>query len=401
MTSPLHLTRRRALAWGGALVAAGVGDVAFAQTSGDAKFVLVILRGAMDGLAAVPAIGDPRYRALRGGLALPAPGETDGALPIGDGFALHPRLSFLHGRWTAGELAVLHATSPPYRSRSHFDGQDVLETGATRVFGADDGWLNRALSCLPQSANARAVGIGAAVPLVLKGAAAVSNWAPSFAPAASEDTLMRLADLYSGDALLAPTLQRAAATAETVGADNRMGLTRGGPAGYATLARAAANLVSAPDGPACAVVSLEGWDTHANQGGANGALALRLAGLDAALAALKDGMGGHWQRTVVVVATEFGRTVAENGTAGTDHGTGGAAFALGGAVRGGRMLGDWPTLAPNALHEGRDLAPANDLRGLFASVLRDHWGLDAAALRARVFPDLGMEALHSGLVAGA
>jgi uncharacterized protein (DUF1501 family) len=132
------------------------------------------------------------------------------------------------------------------------------------------------------------------------------------------------------------------------------------------------------------VLSFDGWDTHANQGAGEGLLAARLGGLDEALRTLKDGLGSTWRNTVVIVASEFGRTVAVNGSGGTDHGTGGVAFALGGAVRGGRMIGDWPTLA--ALHEGRDLAPANDMRGLFMAVLRDHWGLDRAALNNTVFP---------------
>jgi len=392
-----RLHRRQALALGASLLVAGAGDVAFAQAQGEAKLVLIILRGAMDGLAAVPPIGDPNYRALRGMLALDA-GET---LALSDGFALHPRLTFVHERWQARELAVLHAASSPYRARSHFDGQDVLETGAPGVFGAEDGWLNRALQNLAPGAPARGVGIGASVPLVLKGAAEASNWAPSITPAASEDTLARLARLYEGDALLQPTLARAVETAGIVGAAHHDGAMRGGPAGYATLTRAAANLLAAPEGPACAVISLDGWDTHANQGAANGALALRLAGLDAGLRALKDGLGAHWPPTSGLGPTECGRPAAVNGTAGTDHGPGGVAFARGGAVRGGRMLGAWPTLAANALHEGRDLAPANDVRGLFAAALRDHWGIDAGVIRHRVFPGLAPGALIGDLVARA
>lgn len=384
------MNRRHALVgMGAAGLVLSAGQVSFAQSSGSKKFVLVILRGAMDGLAAVAPYADPAYATARGRLALASPGQADGVLPIAEGFGLHPRLPFLHEAWTANELSVLHATCSPYRSRSHFDGQDVLENGGANVFGLADGWLNRAISLLPATDSAAAVAIGGSIPIVLRGPAPVSSWAPSTAPAVPEDTIARLTDLYAGDTLLSPALARAVDTASIVG-DAAMQGGMGGrnlPGGYRILAAAAARILSAPGGPAAAVMSFEGWDTHANQGGANGALALRLQGLDTAMRTLKTDLGPVWKDTVVVVATEFGRTVAENGTGGTDHGTGGAAFALGGAVRGGRMLGDWPTLSSNALFEGRDLAPVNDVRGLFAGVLRDHWGLDQADLRRRIFPE--------------
>lgn len=388
--TPIKMNRRHALlGMGAAGLALSAGRVAFARTSGSRKFVLVILRGAMDGLAAVAPHADPAYAAARGRLALALPGETNGVLPVAEGFGLHPRLSFLHETWSAGELSVLHATCSPYRARSHFDGQDVLENGGANVFGPGDGWLNRAVALLPSSGSAAAVAIGGSIPIVLRGAAPVSSWAPSTAPAVPEDTIARLTDLYAGDALLSPALAQAVDTAAIVGDAAMEGMMGGRnlPGGYRILAAAAARILSAPGGPAAAVMSFEGWDTHANQGAAEGALALRLQGLDTALRTLRTDLGPVWNDTVVVVATEFGRTVAENGTGGTDHGTGGAAFALGGAVRGKRMLGDWPTLSSNALFEGRDLAPVNDVRSLFAGVLRDHWGLDRTDLRRRIFPE--------------
>jgi uncharacterized protein (DUF1501 family) len=208
-------------------------------------------------------------------------------------------------------------------------------------------------------------------------------------------------DLYARDTLLGPALARAVETAEIV-ADAGMpaagGRARGrfGPGAYRALAVAAAKLLAAPQGPAAAVLAFDGWDTHVNQGGADGQLAQRLAGLDAALAALKAGLGPAWAQTAVVVATEFGRTAAENGNRGTDHGTGAAAFVLGGAVKGGRIIGDWPSLAK--LHENRDLAPANDLRGLFATVLEEHWGLERRFLTQTVFPGLAGARMAPGLV---
>jgi uncharacterized protein (DUF1501 family) len=299
-------------------------------------------------------------------------------------------------------LTILPACASPYRERSHFDAQDVLETGAAEVFGASDGWLGRALTALPPELKRDAVAISGSLPLVLRGSASATSWAPSLGPSASDDTLSRLMDLYAGDALLGPALASAIATNSIASASGLEGMEgkgrRGGPGAYKGLADAAARLLSAEGGPAAAVLSFDGWDTHANQGAANGQLALRLAGLDTALRALRRGLGAHWAKTVVAVVTEFGRTVAENGTGGTDHGTGSAAFLLGGAVSGGKFGGDWPGLAPRALFQGRDLAPANDLRSVFMTVLQDHWGLERDTLGRTVFPDAGGVRAFSGLV---
>ena len=402
MTLPL-MTRRAALIAGGAAFLAGsAGALTVSKQAGDRKFVLVILRGAMDGLAAVAPYGDPHYRAARGKLALAAPGEAGGVLPLTDGFGLHPNLTFLHAQWNGGALAILPACASPYRERSHFDGQDVLETGAAEVFGASDGWLGRALTALPLGEAREAVAISSALPLVLRGSTSATSWAPSFAPSASDDTLNRLMDLYAADAILGPALASAIETnaiASASGMDSMDGNgRRAGPGAYKGFAEAAGRLLSAEGGPAAAVLSFDGWDTHANQGAANGQLALRLAGLDAALSALKDGLGPHWQKTVVAVVTEFGRTVAENGTGGTDHGTGSTAFLLGGAVSGGKFAGDWPGLAPKALFEGRDVMPANDLRSVFMAVLKDHWGLERGLMTRTVFPDAGGVRAMEGLV---
>lgn len=402
MTLPL-MTRRAALIAGGAAFLSGsAGALTFSKQAGDRKFVLVILRGAMDGLAAAAPYGDAHYRALRGKLALAAPGESGGVLPLTEGFGLHPNLTFLHAQWTSDALAILPACASPYRERSHFDGQDVLETGAAEVFGASDGWLGRALTALPSGAAREAVAISSALPLVLRGSSSATSWAPSFAPSASDDTLNRLMDLYAGDAMLGPALASAIETnaiASASGMDSMDGKgRRAGPGAYKGLAEAAGRLLSAEGGPAAAVLSFDGWDTHANQGAANGQLALRLAGLDAALRALKDGLGPHWSQTVVAVVTEFGRTVAENGTGGTDHGTGSTAFLLGGAVSGGKFAGDWPGLAPKALFQGRDVAPATDLRSVFMTVLQDHWGLERGLMTRTVFPDAGALRAIEGLV---
>lgn len=399
MARPL-LTRRALLASGAlAAVVAGVSARA-ALAAGphpDRKLVFVILRGGLDGLAAVPPIGDPAYQRLRGKLALPAAGEANGVLPLSDGLALHPALKGLHELYGQGEAAILHAAATPYRERSHFDGQDVLESGASKVFGRDDGWLNRALQALP--APREAVAIGAAVPLVLQGSAPATSWAPNVLPGADDDTLGRLMDLYAGDPVLGPALASALELDKVASGMGMEGDGRGGRRliDYEPVARAAGRLLAAEGGASLAVVSADGWDTHANQGAAQGALALRLAALDRALLGLKAELGAHWAKSVIIVATEFGRTVAINGTGGTDHGTAAAAFLLGGAVKGGKLLGDWPALA--RLHEGRDLLPVNDLRALFKGALASHWGLDRAALDARVFPDSAAVRPLDGLLA--
>jgi uncharacterized protein (DUF1501 family) len=410
MLTDRTISRRRLLQHAGALGLASFGHLAFAATPGDRKFVFVILRGAMDGLAAVAPYGDAAYRSARGRLAFDPPGSGDtGLLPLVDGFGLNPRLPFLHELWRNREMAFMHACATPYRDRSHFDGQDVLESGANRVFSATDGWLNRALLARPNHAteqapkhapNREGIAIAATVPLVLRGPAPSSSWAPSTAPSAAQDTLARLMDLYAGDALLAPALASAVHNQQTVAESPMMtaGGERPNTSAQVRMAEAAARLLVAPNGPAAAVLSLDGWDTHANQGTLQGALALRLTGLDSSLRALKSGLGPQWADTVVVVATEFGRTVAENGTGGTDHGTGSLAFVLGGAVHGARMLGDWPTLARSALYEGRDLAPVNDLRGLLMAVLSEHWRIESDVLQRQVFPGVGRTQTFPNLV---
>lgn len=379
------LSRRTALKLGGAFgLASLAGQAAFADTTGERKLVIVILRGALDGLTALAPVADGHYRSARGDLALP----EGTVLATAEGFGLHPSLKAAHALWSAGELALMHAASGPYRDRSHFDGQDVLEGGGPGVFATSDGWLNRAVALRP--GKPAPVAIASSLPLILRGPAQATSWSPSIAPTPDDDTLTRLMRLYDGDKVLEPALAQAIETSGIVGEGMMSGreARRAANQAYAPLATAAAKLMTAPGGPEAAVLSFDGWDTHANQGGEQGLLARRLAALDDALSALKTGMGAHWTRTAVLVMTEFGRTVALNGSNGTDHGTGGLAWLAGGAVRGGRILGDWPGLAPGVLHEGRDLAPANDLRALAAGVLQAHWGLESADLKNEVFPGL-------------
>lgn len=389
MSDLMSITRRSALAGLGAIsLTAVAGAHARAASAANRKLIIVILRGALDGLSAAPKLDDPHIEALRADLV------PDGALPLGDGFALHPELKTMHGLYQAGEMALLHAAAGPWRDRSHFLAQDLLESG-TATTPTGDGWLNRAMLRAP--APLAAVSIGPTQPLILRGAAETSSWSPPALPEASEDTIARLMDLYAGDALLGPALAQALET-DAVAGDMAMGQRARGPGaqfGYAVALEAVGRLMAAEGGPDIGVVSLDGWDTHSRQ---NTFLTPRLRALDAGLDRLKQALGPAWPRTAVALVTEFGRTVAENGGQGTDHGTGGVAFLLGGGVRGGRILGDWPGLAPRALYEGRDLYPANDLTALFTGLLMEGFGHARADLERDIFPGSAAPAM-TGLLA--
>jgi uncharacterized protein (DUF1501 family) len=393
--------------------------LAFANAPTDARFVFVLLRGALDGLSAVPPVGDPHYANLRGQIALAKSGEG-AALPLDGTFGLHPSLRFLHSCYAAKELMVLHAVASPYRERSHFDGQDVLEGGGVRPHETQSGWINRALAALPAGPARSGVALGANVPLAMRGSVEVASWSPTKIATLDYETLARITDLYARDPLLSRRLAEAlesdaiaseardAANAEDDGGatmaakDNVVARDakerRNNNARYTEAARAAANFLKRDDGPRVAMFDTTGWDTHANEGGAQGQLALRLRGLDAALEVFRESLGPTWRKTVILVATEFGRTAAINGTRGTDHGTGAAAFLLGGAVTGGRVLADWPGLSRGNLHEARDLRATRDLRAIMKGVLHDHLGVASAALDSQVFPGSSAARAMDGLV---
>ena len=416
------------LAAGGALLTSRL-SFANTTTTGKSRFVFVILRGALDGLAAVPPHGDRDYASLRRDLAMPA----NSVLPLNDLFGLHPSLTFLSESFGARELIVFQAIASPYRERSHFDGQDVLENGYTRAHAAQSGWLNRALAAIPAERITNpelGVALGQNIPLVMRGPAAVTSWSPSKLAALDEDTLERITDLYSSDPVLAGRLADALAAdaiadspmmsatdamntsgaVSTVGAvadpastlapnpRNKLEAARGGGARYAEVIHAAAEFLRRDDGPKVAVFDTTGWDTHANEGAAQGQLAGRLAALDSGLRTLKQQLGPVWNDTAVLLATEFGRTAAINGTRGTDHGTATAAFLVGGAVRGGRVIADWPGLSSRALYQGRDLMPTQDMRSVLKGVMEEHLLIPPRALDTTVFPDSGAAKALSGLV---
>jgi uncharacterized protein (DUF1501 family) len=347
------------------------------------------LRGAADGLAIAAPYGDAHYASMRGELALQPPGGEQGLLKLDGLFGLHPSLAATHESFRAGDALIVHAVASPYRERSHFDGQDLLENGASRVAALRDGWLNRALAPIG-GRSTHAIALAQNTPLVLRGDNAVTSWAPSRLPDADDSTLRRLQDLYADDDFFASRLEQALTSQDIASGmgdvDNQR--RRGNEAQqFGELMSAAARFLTAVDGPNIAVVELGGWDTHANQGTTQGSLANRLAALDRGIANLRDGLGSAWENSVVAVVTEFGRTVRVNGTRGTDHGTATAAILAGGAVKGGKVLADWPGLATKDLFEGRDLRPTIDIRSLFKSVLLEHLRVPTGFVEDTVFPD--------------
>jgi uncharacterized protein (DUF1501 family) len=366
----------------------------------DPRFLTIILRGALDGLGAVAPVGDPDWMALRGDKALKSDGEH-AALPLDSFFALNPAMPNLHRMFKAGQATIVHATATPYRERSHFDGQDVLESGIGKPGAVDTGWLNRALLALASDGRidprgGRAIGVGPVTPLVVRGQAPVMSWAPQQLLPAGDDTQARLLDLYRHtDAKLASALEsriRLAALGRAGGIDGANDAQLPPPgiarvrAFFADAAGTAARYLARSDGPRVGALGFVGWDTHINEGVAMGQLANLLGALDGAVAAVETSMGDSWRETVVAVVTEFGRTARINGTDGTDHGTGTVALLAGGALKGGRVIADWPGLKAANLYEGRDLKPTIDLRSVLKGVLRDHLRVEEGALAASVFP---------------
>jgi len=374
---------------------------AFASVPGDRRMVFVILRGAVDGLAAVPPHGDKDYAAIRGQLAL----TTNGATPLHDldgMFGLHPALANLKAMYDARELIAFQNICSPYRDRSHFDGQNVLETGAVKPHAIGDGWLNRALTPMGLGDGVHALAVAQTPPLLLTGPARATSWMPAQLPTPDAAFLARVKLLYARDAVLsqslddALSLQSAAMIASDDPSDKKAG--PGNAANLNPLFAGAGRLLAADNGPRVAVLDISGWDTHINEGAGDGALARRLAALDGGLDALKTALGPNWSKTAVVMATEFGRTARPNGNGGTDHGTGGASFLLGGAVAGGHVHAEWTGLSNAALQDGRDQPARTDLRALFKGVLAEHMGVPASALSGAVFPDSGTVAPMTGLI---
>jgi uncharacterized protein (DUF1501 family) len=416
MPALLHASTRREMLLGSGALFAWAFAPKIARAEGrDPRFLTIVLRGALDGLAAVAPVGDPDWIKLRGDNALKLDGATP-ALPLDGFFALNPAMPNLHRLYRAGQALVVHAAATPYRERSHFDGQDVLESGLARPGRADTGWLNRALAKLEpddrvrNGANSRRTfAVGPITPLVVRGPAPVLSWVPPRLPPVSDDTTMRLLDLYRHtDPTLAQVLEERlslAALAPDAPRDRRpadmgpavqIGNINQVRAYFAEATGAAAKFLANPDGPRVGALALDGWDTHTNE---EPRLSPLLGALDAALGAVEAGMGAAWSETVVTLITEFGRTARINGTQGTDHGTGTVALLAGGALKGGRVVADWPGLKEGDLHEKRDLKATTDLRAVLKGVLRDHLRVDNSILAAEVFPGSDDIRTIDGLVA--
>jgi uncharacterized protein (DUF1501 family) len=356
--------------------------ITFAATGGENRLVVIVLRGAMDGLDVVRPLGDPNYLALRPGLAADAAQSHD----LDGFFALHPAAAPLMPLWHKGELAFAHAVATPYRQgRSHFIGQDALENGtggeAGQLTPGHDGWLNRALSVIP-GANARtAVSVGQQRLLILEGDSDTQHYFPVSESALSAQGHTLLAAVNAADPLFAKPF----ADSQQLASDS-MGTAPARPKdSYAELGRYVADQLTTKS--RIASLSLGGWDTHHAQART---MAEQMAALSDMVLAMKAGLAAHWGTTLVLAMTEFGRTARENGTMGTDHGTGGLMIAAGGALRGKRVLADWPGLSESDLLANRDLMPTRDVRAFAGWALRGLYGVDAASIEAVVFPGLDL-----------
>ncbi|WP_430228556.1 DUF1501 domain-containing protein [Paraburkholderia tropica] len=381
MLSRRHFLRVAAAGAGAML---GAPQLVFASAATDRRFVFVIQRGAADGLNIVVPYADPAYASLRGALAI----DTDKAAKLDGTFALHPSLAQTAQLYRSGQALFVHAIASPYRDRSHFDGQNVLETGGRAPYQVKDGWLNRLVAQIGPTRGDSAIALAPTVPLALRGAAHATSYAPSALPAASDDLLTRVSALYESDAQLRGLWTSAM---------NARGLAGDASAKQdpASLGKLAADFLARPDGPRIAMIETGGWDTHSAQ---NARLGNQLKALDTMLAALRSGLGPAWDKTGVLVATEFGRTAAANGTGGTDHGQGSVAMLMGGAVAGGRVIADWPGLRNADLYEGRDLKPTASLDALIAGAAAESLGLDPQRTAAALFAEAGTTRPMTGLI---
>ncbi|MEM8792552.1 MAG: DUF1501 domain-containing protein [Pseudomonadota bacterium] len=358
-----------------------VTPVVFAAAPTDERLAVIVLRGGLDGIAAVQPYGDPMLRSLRPTLAL---SRDDGLTDLDGFYGLHPGLKSLMPLWKAGELAFSHAVSTPYRDkRSHFDGQDALESGSGSKNGmptaARDGWLNRTLAHIPGSNSETAMVIGATNMIILSGREPTTTWSPGSRLILGEATADLLKVMYEGDPIFRDALGGAVMLSEEQNAQGRGG-------GSDRVARYAAQRLT--DDSRIVAFSIGGWDTHAGQ---VHRLDSRLKGLAKTILTMKETLGPVWSKTTVIAITEFGRTARENGNRGTDHGTAGAMMLAGGALNGGRVHGRWPGLSPQDLYENRDLMPTRDLRSYCAWLLHAKFGLEKSALESHVFPGVDME----------
>jgi len=399
-------TRRTILKTMGSAAALSMWDApfkfSFASVPTERRLVVVVLRGALDGLAAVPPHGDADYAGMRAGLALQKSGAA-GIHDLDGFFGLNPGFTNLKAMYDAKEAVLFHNICSPYRDRSHFEGQNCLESGGVSPHALNDGWLNRALAPMGMANGTSAVAIEQTPPLILSGNARATSWMPALLPEPDNAYLAKVRALYAKDATLSSSLDSGVDMqnqAMTMNDDPnaKAGKFKASYGNLTPLFQGAGKLLAHAGGPRVAVLDASGWDTHVAEGGGDGQLARRLQALDQALEALKMALGPAWKNTAVVMATEFGRTVRPNGNGGTDHGTGTAAFLVGGAVAGGSVKAEWVGLKPGVLKDGRDQPVRTDLRALFKGVLADHMGVSQTALNSTVFPDSGNVAPIRGLI---
>lgn len=352
--------------------------VAFGAPGQGTSLLVVMLRGAMDGMDALRPYGDPNFSSLRSSIT----DAADIGSKISADFALHPSLVYADSLFAKKELLPIVAVAPPYRLRSHFDAQDCLENGTDKPGGATNGWLHRCVRAMPGSEG---LALAAVMPLIFRGGGKVSNWSPPLKQAADDGLLHRLEALYAYDALLAEKFVKALESKhEGMTKSNMMTNAGRGGAQLAAMMTAAGSFMSKAYGPRVAFVEDTGWDSHRGQAAQ---LKRKLAELDNGLKAFNLSAASIWSHTVVMVVTEFGRTAALNGTGGTDHGTGGLMLMAGGAVQGGRVMGQWPGLTGSDLYEGRDLRTTTDMRSVFKTVTTKHLGVAESAIESQLFPN--------------
>ena len=379
----------------GLIASVGGPQVAYASAPSENRFVMIILRGAMDGLHALPPYDDPDYKRLRPVLAIEKPGMKNGALNLDGHFGLHPAFKELMPLYRNKELLFVPATSTRYRKRSHFDGQNFLENGTGAPFGSKDGWLNRALSYLNEGDQRLGLALGSSVPLILQGASGVQSWGKSPFGEVTEDFLMRLTYAYENDPLFSSALSAARNAPKIKGMSDDGEKKKRNKENIALFAKATSELLSRKDGPRIAVMEMRGWDTHFGQLTRLNKLFKQLADV---IIQLKTGLGSNWRQTQILVVSEFGRTAAENGSRGTDHGVGGLAMFAGGNIKGGRVLGKWPGLSPSALFEQRDVRPTTDLESIFKTVLQSHYNISSSIVEDQIFPNSRLSRPLSNLI---
>ncbi len=358
----------------------------FAKTRSENIFIWVSLRGAMDGLNVVVPYADSDYLSLRPSIGL----KQSQLLRLDSFFGLHPSLKNCHQWYENKELSFVHACSTAYRERSHFDGQKILENGTSDPYNKE-GWLNRLLSLSSEKYDGIAIDSG--LPLIMQGESSVASWYPNRLKTRDKQTEL-LEELFQSDQMLSANFESVMKIDELVG-DQGVGKQ------FKSLMSKTGDILSADSGPNIAALELGGWDTHANQGSVNGRLSNQLKTLDEGLAALKESLGSRWNNTVIIAASEFGRTAKENGTKGTDHGTGNVILVAGGAMVnkesglsssdafGGQVIASWPGLGPKDLYQGRDLKPTTDMRGVIKGVLGEHLSINTEQLNT-IFPDSEM-----------